>query len=327
MKAILCHSYGPIENLTYGAIADPVAGPQEVVIEVHAAGVNFPDVLLVQGLYQSQPQFPFSPGAEVAGVVAEVGEGVSQFEKGDRVAAYLHYGGFAEKVKVPVKQCTHIPVQLSFEVASSFLVTYGTAFHALKDRAKIKPGERLAVLGAAGGVGLAAVELGHKLGADVTACASSDQKLELTRNYGANATVNYRNEDLGAALKKVGGPQGIDVVLDPVGGDLTEKAFRSLGYNGRYLVVGFTAGKIPKIALNLPLLKIASLVGVFWGRWMRMFPEEAAINHHQLVKWIAAGELKPMIQRTYPLKEAVDAMLWLQERKAMGKVVIQVYNP
>ncbi len=185
----------------------------------------------------------------------------------------------------------------------------------------------MAVLGAAGGVGLAAVELGHKLGADVTACASSDQKLELTRNYGASATVNYSNEDLGAALKKVGGSQGIDVVLDPVGGDLAEMAFRSLGYNGRYLVVGFTAGKIPKIALNLPLLKIASLVGVFWGRWMRMFPEEAAINHHQLVKWIATGELKPMIQRTYPLKEAVDAMLWLQERKAMGKVVIQVYNP
>ncbi|MDH3649620.1 MAG: NADPH:quinone oxidoreductase family protein [Saprospiraceae bacterium] len=324
MKAILCHSFGPIENLTVEEIEAPNPGEEEVLIDVSSAGVNFPDLLLVKGLYQSRPNFPFSPGAEIAGTIVSTGPSVKELKKGDKVAAYLHYGGFAENVVIKESQCTKIRDGVPFDLAASFLVTYGTAFHALKDRARIKPGELLVVLGAAGGVGLAAVELGKKLGARVVACASTDEKLEICRAYGANHCINYATSDLKTSLKELAADQGVDVILDPVGGEYTEQAFRSLGYNGRYLVIGFTSGNIPSLPVNLPLLKIAALVGVFWGRWMRMFPDEAAMNHHQLMEWIASGELQPKIQKRFRLEETVQALQWLEDRKAMGKLVIEM---
>src|SRR5690348_14764156 len=265
MKAVLCKEFGPPENLVIEDIESPKPKKGQVVVSVKACGVNFPDTLIIQGLYQFKPSLPFSPGSEVAGVVKAVGTRVEHLTPGDRVMSMAAYGGFAEEVVADATAVTPLPDSLEFDVASSFVMTYGTALYALKDRARLQPGETLLVLGAAGGVGLAAVELGKTLGARVIAAASSEDKLAICRQYGADATISYASEDLKERIKELTSGQGVDVVVDPVGGDYSEPALRGMAWNGRYLVIGFTTGEIPRIPLNLPLLKGCSIVGVFWG--------------------------------------------------------------
>lgn len=320
MKAVVCNQFAPIDALEITEIPDPTPKEYEVLIDVKAAGVNFPDTLLVQGLYQMKPPFPFIPGTEFSGVVAASGEKASFLPVGTRVAGFNTTGAFAEKTTLPVMQCLPLPDEVSFEQAASFLVTYGTSYHALKDRAQLKKGETVLVLGAAGGIGLACVELAKVMGAKVVAVASTDEKLALCKQYGADFTINYAEEDLKTALKAL--PTKVDVVCDPVGGASTEVALRSLNYGGRLLVIGFTAGQIPSISLNLPLLKSCQIVGVFWGKFLQTFPTEAIQNHQELLEWIATKKLNPYIQKTVPLEETKAALHWIADRKAMGKVVL-----
>src|SRR5215210_6729513 len=264
MKAVLCKQYGPPESLTFEDLPSPRPGAGEVVVSVKAASVNFPDVLIIQNKYQFKPPLPFSPGSELAGVVKEVGPGVANFRPGDKVMAFTTYGAFAEEVKTEASRLVPMPEGMEYVAASAFLLTYGTSDHALRDRAALKNGETLLVLGAAGGVGLAAIEIGKALGARVIACASSEEKLAVCREHGADATINYATEDLRERIKALTDGRGVDVVYDPVGGPYSEPAFRSVAWRGRLLVVGFAAGDIPKLPLNLALLKGASVVGVFW---------------------------------------------------------------
>jgi NADPH2:quinone reductase len=324
MYAIRCKKYGPPSELVYEEITDLQPGPKEVLVAVKACSVNFPDTLIIQGKYQFKPECPFTPGSDIAGVVKSIGEGVSHLKVGDEVFAMVPYGGFAEEVIVPKNICFPKPPQMSFELAASFLMTYGTSYHALKDRAQLKEGETLLVLGAAGGVGLAAVELGKLMGAKVIAAASSDEKLALCREYGASETINYSKEDLRGRLKEMTGDKGVDVVYDPVGGVYSEPAFRSTAWNGRHLVVGFAAGDIPKLPLNLPLLKGSQIVGVFWGRFALSFPNENLANTMQLVQWQASGKINPHIHARYPLSDAAKALEEIMERKVRGKVILLV---
>ncbi|MFL5360285.1 MAG: NADPH:quinone oxidoreductase family protein [Myxococcales bacterium] len=324
MKALVCSEFGPIDTLAIGDLPDPTPGPGEVVINVHAAGVNFPDVLIVQGRYQFRPERPFAPGGEVAGVISAVGPGVEGFKIGDRVAAVTLWGGFAEKVVAKANQALKLPASIDDVVASGLFLTYATAIHALKDRAAIRPGETLLVLGAAGGVGLAAVEIGVALGATVIAAASSEEKLELARRHGAAQTINYGQEDLRARLKELTGGRGVDVVFDPVGGDLAEPALRSIAWEGRFLVVGFAAGEIPKLPLNLVLLKGCQVVGVFWGSFAERTPERNRANLAQLIAWYEAGRIRPHVANTYSLEDAVLALREVQERRVQGKLVVTV---
>src|SRR6266853_3068432 len=267
MKAVLCKDWGPPDALVVEDIPSPAPGKGQLLVSVKASGVNFPDVLLIQNKYQFKPELPFSPGSEIAGVVKQAGEGVHGFMPGDRVMAHIRSGGYAEEVVVDEALVTPVPAGLELTVAASFGVVYATAFHALKDRGRIQAGETLLVLGAAGGVGLAAVELGKLFGARVIACASSDEKLETCRRFGAEVTINYEREDLREALKNLG--VAADIALDPVGGKYSEPAVRAMAWKGRYLVVGFASGEIPKIPLTLALLKGCSIVGVFWGEFAR----------------------------------------------------------
>ena len=322
MRALLCKEWGPPEALTVESLPDPIPGPGEVVIEVKAAGVNFPDVLVVQNKYQYKPQLPFSPGNDMAGVVAAVGEGVTGIAVGDRViASYLH-GAFATHAKVPASAVMPMPQGLDFDTAAGFLMTYGTSYHALVDRARLQAGETLLVLGAAGGVGLAAVELGHALGARVIAAASSAEKLAVCRQSGADVLIDYTQPDFRDQIKLATDGRGADVIYDAVGGDFSEAAFRSIAWKGRHLVVGFASGVIPKIPLNLPLLKNASIVGVFWGEFKVREREANAANFRQVVAWILEGRIKPHISRRYRLDEAVQALVDMGSRKVIGKVVI-----
>jgi len=291
---------------------------------VKACSINFPDTLIIQGLYQFKPECPFTPGSDIAGVVKAVGAGVKHVKAGDEVFGMVPFGGFAEEVVVPANSCFPKPPGMNFELAASFLMTYGTSYHALKDRANIQEGETLLVLGAAGGVGLAAVELGKLMGAKVIAAASTDEKLELCKTYGASETINYTTDDLRARLKEITGGKGVDVVYDPVGGKFSEPAFRSTAWNGRHLVVGFAAGDIPKIPLNLPLLKGSQIVGVFWGRFAMTFPKDNMANTMQLVQWQAAGKINPHIHKTYPLADAAKALEEIMDRKVRGKVILSV---
>jgi NADPH2:quinone reductase len=308
--------------LTVENVPDPVAGPGEVVIEVRSAGVNFPDVLVVQNKYQYKPQLPFSPGNDMAGVVAAIGEGVTGIRVGDRViASYLH-GAFATRAVVPAAAVMPMPQGLDFDIAAGFLMTYGTSYHALVDRAQLLAGETLLVLGAAGGVGLAAVEIGHALGARVIACASSDDKLAACRQSGADVLINYTQPDFREQIKLATGGRGADVIYDAVGGDFSEAAFRSIAWKGRHLIVGFASGTIPKIPMNLPLLKNASIVGVFWGEFKVREREANAKNFEQVVAWIREGRIKPYISRRYRLDEAAQALTDMGSRKVIGKVVI-----
>lgn len=318
MHAIVCEQFGPPSSLAWREVADPVAGPGELVIEVAAAGVNFPDLLSIQNLYQFKPPLPFSPGGEIAGVVAAVGAGTS-FAVGDRVMALVGFGGFAERVLATPLQCAKLPDGMPFEIAAGFLYTYGTSYHALVHRAALRAGETVLVLGAAGGVGLAAVQIAKRLGARVVAAASTDEKLELCKREGADALINYSSTDLRTALRPLG---GVDVVYDPVGGDLSEPALRALKPGGRHLVVGFARGEIPRVPLNIPLLKECSVVGVQWGVWARREEAAQAAMVDELLRWWQAGELHPHVHRTYPLERAAEALDDLAARRVRGKAIL-----
>ncbi len=324
MKAVLCKAFGPAETLVLEEVASPEPKKNEVLLDVHAAGVNFPDTLIIEGKYQFKPPFPFSPGGEAAGVVAAVGEKVTHVKPGDRVMALTGWGSFAEQVAVAGYSVMPIPAGMDFASAAAFGMTYGTSIHALKQRANLQPGETLLVLGASGGVGLAAVEIGKAMGARVIAAASSAEKLEVAKAAGADELINYSEGGLKDKLKELTGGQGVDVIYDPVGGDLFEEAFRSIAWNGRFLVVGFASGTIPSLPANLTLLKGASLVGVFWGAFAQRQPQDNTANFEQLFTWFAEGKVKPLVSQTFPLTDAAGAINALGQRKAVGKVVVQV---
>jgi NADPH2:quinone reductase len=324
LKAVLCKSYGPPESLVVEEVASPVPGRGEVVVAMRAASVNFPDVLIIQDKYQFKPPLPFSPGSEMAGEVKAVGDGVTSCKPGDAVMAFTTYGAFAEEVKTEAKRLLPLPVGMDFETAAAFGLTYATSDHALRDRAGLRPGETLLVLGAGGGVGIAAIEIGKVLGARVVACASTGEKLAVCREHGADDVINYATEDLRERIKALTGGTGVDVVYDPVGGQYTEPALRSLAWRGRLLVVGFAAGEIPKIPLNLTLLKGCSIVGVFWGDFTRREPERFADSMRQLGRWFAEGKIRPHISATFPLERAADALTMMANRQVTGKVVLSV---
>ncbi len=324
MKAVVCKEYGPPQSLAIEELPDPKPGSGEVLVRVIAAGVNFPDTLIIQGKYQFQPPMPFAPGGEVAGVVEELGPGAAGVKVGDKVIAFAGWGGFAEKLVVNAAQLMPIPEGMAFHEAAAFLMTYGTSHYALKDRARLKSGETLLVLGAAGGVGIAAVEIGKLMGAKVIAAASSNDKLEFCKAHGADELINYATDDLTKKMKEATGGNGADVIYDPVGGDYAEPAIRSLAWEGRYLVVGFAAGEIPKIPLNLYLLKGASAMGVFWGSFVARDPLRNRANLDELAAWFHQGKLKPTVTNRYPLEKAADALQDLLDRKIMGKAVIDI---
>jgi len=322
MKAIICTEWCEPDQLTFADVPEPVADAGEVVVAVKAAALNFFDILLVQGKYQFKPPFPFSPAAEIAGVIDSVGSGVTDLKVGDRVIASCGHTGAREKVAVPAMSVAKIPDNLDFDRAAGIIITYGTVLHALEDRASPKPGETMAVLGAAGGTGLAACEIGKLMGLKVIACASSDEKLAFTRAHGAELTLNYAKEDLKDGLRKLTDGKGADIIFDPVGGSFAEAALRSIAWEGRFLVIGFAAGDIPKLPLNLPLLKACDVRGVFWGAWAARNPVKNRANLAKLVQWTAEGKLSSHVHATFPLAKTADAMAVLSSRKAMGKVIV-----
>ena len=322
MKAVLCKQFGPPESLVIEDLPSPKAGPGEVVVSVRAASLNFPDVLIIQNKYQFKPPLPFSPGSEMAGTVKEVGDGVKDVKPGDRVIAFTTFGAFAEEVKLEAARLVPIPEGMDFNSAAAFLLTYGTSDHALRDRGGLKAGETLLVMGAAGGVGLAAIEIGKAMGAKVLACASGADKLEVCAQHGADAGINYATEDLRGRIKALTDGKGVDVVYDAVGGPYTEPALRATAWRGRLLVVGFAAGDIPRIPLNLALLKGCSIVGVFWGDFARREPKAFAASIAQLGAWFREGRLKPHVSQTFPLAQAAQALRLMAARKVKGKVVL-----
>ena len=322
MKAIVCTAWGLPDSLVLAELPQPQPGPGQVVIDVKAAGVNFPDVLIIQGKYQVKPALPFTPGSEAAGVVRALGAGVDGWKIGDRVIAFAAQGGFAQQLAVPAQALMPMPPGMDFDTAAAITLTYGTSHHAVVDRAMLKAGETMLVLGAAGGVGLAAIEIGKALGARVIAAASSEEKLAVCRAHGADATINYSSEDLREAIKAATDGKGPDVIYDPVGGIYAEPAFRAIGWRGRYLVVGFANGEIPKLPLNLTLLKGASLVGVFWGEYAKREPKANLAAMRQLMGWLAEGKIKPHISARYALADTAQALNDMAARKVTGKVVI-----
>ena len=327
MKALLCNSLGLPDALVYDDMPDPVPGPGQVLIEMKAAGVNFPDALVIQGKYQFKPPLPFAPGSELAGVVLALGEGVRNVKVGDRVIASCRYGAFAEKVIAQSAQLIPLPKGISFEVGASFTLAYGTSYHAIKGRAGLKAGETMLVLGAAGGVGLAAIQIGKALGARVIAAASTAEKLAICRDNGADETINYSTEDLRERVKELTGGKGPDVIYDPVGGVYAEPAFRSIAWGGRYLVIGFAGGEIPSLPLNLPLLKGASIVGVFWGEFVTRELPNFIKDLTEMLGLIAQGKLRPYISARYALPQGAQALNDLLNRKVTGKVVITNGDP
>jgi NADPH2:quinone reductase len=324
VKAVICRAYGSPESLVVEEVPPLVAGPGEVVVSVKAASVNFPDVLIIQNRYQFKPPLPFSPGSEVAGIVKSVGEGVTRAKPGDRVMAFTTYGGFAEEVKTDATRLLPLPAGMDFTIASAFVLTYGTSDHALRDRGALERGETVLVLGAAGGVGIAAIEIAKAVGARVIACASRDDKLAVCREHGADDTINYESENLRERVKALTNGKGVDVVYDPVGGPYTEAALRSCAWRGRLLVVGFAAGDIPRIPLNLTLLKGCSIVGVFWGEFTRREPAAFSASIAQLERWYAEGKLRPHVSATFPLERAADALALMAAREVKGKIVLVV---
>lgn len=322
MRAVLCKELTGPRGLVVEDVASPTPKRGEVVVSVRAAAVNFPDILIVQGKYQYQPELPFTPGHEVAGVIKETGEAVTEFAPGDRVIAFSGIGGFAEEVVTEAARCIPMPEGMDFTMGSGLILAHGTTIYALRDRANLKEGETLLVLGAAGGVGLAAVEIGAAIGANVIAAASSDEKLETCRKRGASETINYASEDLKARVKEITGGRGVDVAYDPVGGPYAEPALRSMAWGGRYLVIGFAAGEIPKIPLNLPLLKSCSIVGVFWGAFVARDPRRNAELLGELMQWWADGKIAPYVSETYALEDVAKALEDVASRKARGKIVL-----
>ncbi|NJD61780.1 MAG: NADPH:quinone oxidoreductase family protein [Deltaproteobacteria bacterium] len=322
MKALLCTAFGPIETLSVLEAPSPRPGPSQVLLDVKAASLNFPDILMVQGLYQVKPPLPFSPGVEMSGVIVEAGREVKGFRPGDKVIAFAGWGGFAEECAVDAERLTPLPGGMDFVTGAAFLYTHATSLHALKDRGGLRAGETLLVLGAAGGVGLAAVEIGKCMGARVIAAASSEAKLDLCRRKGADETVNYATGNLRERIREITGDTGVDVVYDPVGGPYTEAALRASAWRGRLLVVGFAAGGIPKIPANLALLKERSIVGVYWGESVRRDPESHLRNSRQLMEWFSAGKVTSAVSERVPLREAPAAMKRMAGREVRGKIVI-----
>ena len=322
MKAIVCEKFGPPASLAYKEIPTPTPKEKEVVVQVKACSLNFPDTLIIQGKYQFKPSLPFTPGSDIAGEVSAVGKEVNNLKVGDEVIGFVPHGGFAEYVVAPAKNIFPKPPQMDAPTAASFLMAYGTSYHALKDRAKLKEGETLVVLGASGGVGLAAVELGKQMGAHVIACASTDEKLALCLEHGADETINYTSENLKEQIKTLTQGKGADVIYDPVGDAYAEPALRTLAWEGRYLVVGFAGGEIPKIPLNLPLLKGCQIVGVFWGSFAMQFPHKNLQNTMELMQWYSEGKLNPHIHKIFPLHETHKAMEEMEARKVRGKIVV-----
>lgn len=323
MKAIVCNEFAPVEQLKYQDVPDPVAKKGHVVVDVKACGVNFPDGLLVQGLYQMKPDFPFIPGNEVAGVISEVGEGVSHLKVGMRVIALCMLGGYAEKVACPASHIMPIPDVIPDEEAAALVTAHATAHHALKQRAQIKPGETLLVTGAAGGTGLAAVQIGKEMGAKVIAVCSTQEKLDVAKANGADILINYTQTDLKTAIKEVTGGKGVDVVYECVGGDAFHACSRSMAWNGRLLVVGFASGTIPEFPVNLSLVKGYSVVGVFWGSFTQHQPQDFAANMHELLGWYVQGKVKVIVDQVLPLKDAKDALNKVMGREVMGKMTLK----
>ena len=332
MRAILCKDYGPPESLVLEDIESPTTGENDVVIKVHNAAVNYPDILVIQNLYQIKPPLPFSPGGEISGEVIASGDKVDTLKIGDRVMAVIGTGGFREEIAVPAALCMPIPDSLDFKIAAAMGLTYGTSYHALKDRARIQAGETLFIMGASGGVGLAAVELGKSMGARVIAAASSEDKLQVCRDHGADDTLLYKTGGLSPdeqkafseEVKNLTDGKGVNVVYDAIGGDYAEPAVRAMAWGGRYLVVGFVAGYIPKIPLNLTLLKGTSLVGVFWGRFNAEQPKDARQNIIELIGMLQDGKIKPHISGVYPLEDAAKALTQMADRKVTGKLVVDM---
>ena len=324
MRAILCKEYGPAETLVIEDVPSPEVKGRGVKVRVKAAGLNFPDTLIIEGKYQLKPTMPFSPGGEMSGEVIEVGEKVTRFKPGDRVAGLTGYGAFAEEVIVPEQNILPVPESMSDEKAAAFSMVYGTSYYALKQRANIQPGETLLVLGASGGVGLATIELGKAMGAKVIAAASTAEKLAVAKEAGADELINYTEEPLKEAVKKLTNSKGVDVIYDPVGGDFTEQALRAMAWNGRHLIIGFAAGDIPKIPANLTLLKGCSVVGVFWGSFTQREPQTSAQNMMELLKLFSEGKIDPRISAVYEFEDYEKALGALTGRTATGKIVLKV---
>jgi NADPH:quinone reductase len=322
MKALLCTEFGPLGKLTVQEIPKPSPGPGQVLLDVKASSLNFPDLLMAQGLYQVKPPLPFSPGTEMAGVVIETGVDVQGVKTGDRVIAMPGWGGFAEECAVDAGRLIPLPEGMDFDTGAAFFYAYETSLHALRDRGRLRAGETVLVLGAAGGVGLAAVEIGKAMGARVIAAASSEDKLALCKQQGADEAINYVSENLRGRINELTGQSGVDIVFDPVGGSYTETALRAMAWGGRLLVIGFAAGDIPKIPTNLALLKERSIIGVYWGESIKHDPEGHASNVKQLLEWLAAGKVNPVISERVPLSEAADAMKRMFNRQVKGKIVV-----
>lgn len=322
MRALVCTAYGPPESLVIEQRADPAPGAGEVLVDIRAAGINFPDVLMIAGQYQVKTPPPFVPGGEAAGVVEAVGAGVERFRPGERVIVTPALGAFAEKCVLPEARCQPLPAALSFEQGAGFTVTHATTCHAFRQSTQLRAGETVLVLGAAGGVGIAAVEIGKALGARIIAAASSAEKLAFAREAGADETIDYTSTSLRDAVKELTDGRGVDVVYDPVGGDLAEQAYRSLAWHGRYLVIGFASGEIPRFPANIALLKEASVIGVWWGTWAGHNPQLASQNMTELAAMVDAGTLKPRVTERYPLERFVDAFAAITGRRALGKVVL-----
>jgi NADPH2:quinone reductase len=321
MRAILCKALSGPDSLVIETIAGVKPGPDEVLVAIKAIGLNFFDTLIIAGKYQIKPELPFSPGGEIAGVVIETGKNVAHLKEGDRVMGYVGHGGAREEMVVAGDKLVLIPGTLSDEAAAGLSITYGTTLYALKDRARLNPGETLVVLGAAGGVGQAAIEIGKILGARVIACASSDDKLAFCKAIGADELVNYQTQKLKDGLRALA-KEGVDVVYDPVGGNLSEQAVRALAWSGRHLVIGFAQGQIPKLPLNLVLLKSANIQGVFWGAHTEREPRLHRANMDQLLAWAAAGRLKPHIHRVYHFDEIGEALKAIARREVRGKAIL-----
>jgi NADPH2:quinone reductase len=324
MKAVVCDQYGPAETLQFKDVESPTAGTGQLLIDVKAAGCNFPDALVIQGLYQIKVEPPFSPGGEGAGVITAVGEGVDDFSVGDRVLFYSLCGAFAEQIVISAANAVPIPDVMPYDIAAGFLAAYGTAYHALKQKANLRAGENVLILGASGGLGSAAIQVAKAMGANVIACASSDEKLAVCKSLGADYLVNYMSEDLKTAIRGKTGRSDVDVIFDPVGGDFSERAFRTIAVEGRFLVIGFTAGIIAKIALNLPLLKEASIVGVFWNSWIMREPDQHHKNMAELYALYLEGKVSPLISATFPLVAYERAFACLSERRAVGKIILTI---